>query len=196
MHIEYIFDCCCFEYHSRSQLLGRSWWWLTSLPPGSNFTPYSLWMDLDNSRCGPCKMIAPVLEELSKTLEDVVFLKVGAFLLFQSRFILVHSWMQTITHWLKVDVDDVEEVAAEYKITAMPTFIFLKKNEQVLTFSHFSWRRKSCKRWLSWRGPMWRSWRSWWRRTGSHWTFRAKTSEMVQYSLAPPATSVLIALPC
>merc|ERR1712203_592457 len=55
--------------------------------------------------CGPCKMIAPVLEELSKTLEDVVF--------------------------LKVDVDDVEEVAAEYKITAMPTFIFLKKNEQV-----------------------------------------------------------------
>ena len=30
-----------------------------------------------------------------------------------------------------MDVDDVEEVAAEYKITAMPTFIFLKKNEQV-----------------------------------------------------------------
>ena len=28
-------------------------------------------------------------------------------------------------------MDDVEEVAAEYKITAMPTFIFLKKNEQV-----------------------------------------------------------------
>merc|ERR1712141_599940 len=55
--------------------------------------------------CGPCKMIAPVLEELSKKLEDVVF--------------------------LKVDVDDVEDVAAEYKITAMPTFIFLKKKEQV-----------------------------------------------------------------
>jgi len=55
--------------------------------------------------CGPCKMIAPVLEELNKTLEDVVF--------------------------IKVDVDDIEEVAAEYKITAMPTFIFIKKSEQV-----------------------------------------------------------------
>ena len=31
----------------------------------------------------------------------------------------------------QVDVDDLEEVAAEYKITAMPTFIFIKKSEQV-----------------------------------------------------------------
>ena len=30
-----------------------------------------------------------------------------------------------------MDVDDIEEVAAEYKITAMPTFIFIKKSEQV-----------------------------------------------------------------
>ena len=27
---------CCLRYHPRSQLLGRSWWWLTFLPPGSN----------------------------------------------------------------------------------------------------------------------------------------------------------------
>ena len=32
-------------------------------------------------------------------------------------------------------MDDVEDVAAEYKITAMPTFIFLKKKEQVSDFS-------------------------------------------------------------
>ena len=68
-------------------------------------------------------MIAPVLEELSKTLEDVVFLKVG------TSFCCCRG-SQTLQK--KVDVDDVEEVAAEYKITAMPTFIFLKKNEQVL----------------------------------------------------------------
>jgi thiol-disulfide isomerase/thioredoxin len=27
-------------------------------------------------RCGPCKMIAPHLEEMSKNMDDVVFLKV------------------------------------------------------------------------------------------------------------------------
>ena len=41
-------------------------------------------------RCGPCKMIAPHMEEMSKTMDDVVF--------------------------LKVDVDDCEDVAAEYKV--------------------------------------------------------------------------------
>ena len=43
-----------------------------------------------NLRCGPCKMIAPHLEEISKTMSDVVV--------------------------LKVDVDDCEDVAAEYKV--------------------------------------------------------------------------------
>merc|ERR1712002_733163 len=55
--------------------------------------------------CGPCKMIAPHLEEMSKTMNDVVF--------------------------LKVDVDDCEDIAAKYNITAMPTFIFLKNKEKV-----------------------------------------------------------------
>ena len=41
-------------------------------------------------RCGPCKMVAPHLEEMSKTMDDVVF--------------------------LKVDVDDCEDIAAEYKV--------------------------------------------------------------------------------
>ena len=40
-------------------------------------------------RCGPCKMIAPHLEEMSKDT-SVVF--------------------------LKVDVDDCEDIAAEYKV--------------------------------------------------------------------------------
>jgi len=54
--------------------------------------------------CGPCKMIAPHMEEMSKNMSDVVF--------------------------LKVDVDECEDIAMEYKITAMPTFIFLKKEVQ------------------------------------------------------------------
>merc|ERR1712008_162070 len=55
--------------------------------------------------CGPCKMIAPVLEAMSSSMEDVVF--------------------------LKVDVDDCEDVAAEYSITAMPTFLFIKSKGKV-----------------------------------------------------------------
>merc|ERR1712107_48945 len=55
--------------------------------------------------CGPCKMIAPHLEEMDKTMDDVVF--------------------------LKVDVDDCEDIAAEYNITAMPTFIFIKSKAKV-----------------------------------------------------------------
>lgn len=58
--------------------------------------------------CGPCKMIAPKLVEWEKdaTYSNVVF--------------------------LKVDVDEAEDIAAEYGISAMPTFKFFKK-EAVVT---------------------------------------------------------------
>jgi len=62
-------------------------------------------VDFHATWCGPCKMIAPHMEEMSKTMQDVVF--------------------------LKVDVDDCEDIAAEYKITAMPTFIFIKSKTKV-----------------------------------------------------------------
>ena len=32
---------------------------------------------------------------------------------------------------IKVDVDDLDDVVAEYKITAMPTFIFMKNGTNV-----------------------------------------------------------------
>ena len=58
--------------------------------------------------CGPCKIIAPQLEEMDKTMDDVVF--------------------------LKVDVDEAEEVAQEYNISAMPTFIFFKNGKKIDDF--------------------------------------------------------------
>ncbi|XP_059220770.1 thioredoxin-2 [Stomoxys calcitrans] len=60
--------------------------------------------------CGPCKMIAPHLEELSKEYAGKVV-------------------------FVKVDVDDCEDVAMEYGISSMPTFIFIKNKEKLETFS-------------------------------------------------------------
>lgn len=59
--------------------------------------------------CGPCKMISPKLEEMAQQHTDVIF--------------------------LKVDVDDCEEVASTYAISCMPTFIFIKKGEKIADFS-------------------------------------------------------------
>ena len=47
-------------------------------------------VDFHATWCGPCKMIAPHLEEMDKTMDDVVF--------------------------LKVDVDECEDIAEEYKV--------------------------------------------------------------------------------
>ena len=55
--------------------------------------------------CIPCKKIAPFLEELAEAHEGVVF--------------------------LKVDVDQLEDTAAEQDISAMPTFLFFKNGKKV-----------------------------------------------------------------
>ncbi|KAF5094469.1 hypothetical protein D0Z00_003516 [Geotrichum galactomycetum] len=57
--------------------------------------------------CGPCKMVAPVVEKLSETV--------------------------TQANFIKVDVDESPDVAAEYEVTAMPTFLFFKNGEKVET---------------------------------------------------------------
>merc|ERR1712243_312730 len=59
--------------------------------------------------CGPCKQIAPKLEAMDSEMADVVF--------------------------LKVDVDECEELAMEHQISCMPTFIFFKGGQKVATFS-------------------------------------------------------------
>ena len=50
--------------------------------------------------CGPCKMVAPIIEEIAKELKDA---KVG-----------------------KVNVDEQSELAAEYRIMSIPTLIVFK----------------------------------------------------------------------
>eukprot|EP00993_Chasmostoma_nieuportense_P006444 NODE_7072_length_469_cov_67.169591_g6906_i0.p2 GENE.NODE_7072_length_469_cov_67.169591_g6906_i0~~NODE_7072_length_469_cov_67.169591_g6906_i0.p2 ORF type:complete len:104 (+),score=34.06 NODE_7072_length_469_cov_67.169591_g6906_i0:63-374(+) len=57
--------------------------------------------------CGPCKAIAPKLEEMSNEMTNVKF--------------------------LKVDVDEMEELAQKVGISCMPTFKIYKNNAVVDT---------------------------------------------------------------
>lgn len=73
-------------------------------------------------------MIAPKLEEFANTYADkLVIVKVNKNL-FQSRSMLKMCYF-------KVDVDECEELAMKYNISSMPTFVFIKKGQQVDSFS-------------------------------------------------------------
>lgn len=54
--------------------------------------------------CGPCKMIGPVFEELSKE-SDINF--------------------------IKVDVDNFEDLCREYKVMSVPTLILFENGKEV-----------------------------------------------------------------
>ena len=57
-------------------------------------------IDFSATWCGPCKMIAPLFEQLSDSMSEVVF--------------------------IKIDVDANPDTAAKYSVSAMPTFVFIK----------------------------------------------------------------------
>ncbi|WP_027964639.1 thioredoxin [Halalkalibacillus halophilus] len=56
--------------------------------------------------CGPCKMIAPVLEELDSDMNEQVKI-------------------------VKVDVDENQETAQKFGVMSIPTLILFKNGEQV-----------------------------------------------------------------
>ncbi|XP_008426201.1 thioredoxin b [Poecilia reticulata] len=68
-------------------------------------------VDFTATWCGPCKQIAPEFIKLSEVPEnkEVVF--------------------------LKVDVDEAEDVSSQCKISCMPTFQFYKNGAKVFEFS-------------------------------------------------------------
>lgn len=62
-------------------------------------------VDFTASWCGPCKFLAPVINDLADKYEDVVF--------------------------VKIDVDELKDVAQQYDVKAMPTLVLLKQEKEV-----------------------------------------------------------------
>jgi thioredoxin 1 len=63
-------------------------------------------LDVYATWCGPCLQMAPIFEELEKEYGN------------KYKFV-------------KLNVDESREIAINYGVTAIPTFIFIKKNEVV-----------------------------------------------------------------
>lgn len=59
--------------------------------------------------CGPCKRFAPVLDQLSETYNENIF-------------------------YIKVDIDEVEEVANDYEISSLPTFMVFETGNLKTTY--------------------------------------------------------------
>jgi thioredoxin 1 len=57
-------------------------------------------VDCYASWCGPCKKIAPFVDELAESYTEAIF--------------------------VKADVEEIDELTSEFKVSAMPTFIFIK----------------------------------------------------------------------
>ncbi|KAK9104877.1 hypothetical protein Scep_021721 [Stephania cephalantha] len=62
-------------------------------------------IDFTASWCGPCKMMAPVFAQLSTEFTDVQF--------------------------VKIDVDELKDVAQEFGVRAMPTFVLVKQGKKI-----------------------------------------------------------------
>ena len=67
-------------------------------------------VDFNATWCGPCKMQAPILEELSSEVDYDIY---------------------------GVDVDEAEDVAREYNVNAVPSLMIFKDGELVETLVGF-----------------------------------------------------------
>ena len=56
--------------------------------------------------CGPCRMLSPILDEVEEEMADQISV-------------------------VKVNVDDADEIAAQYRIMSIPTLLFFKGGEMV-----------------------------------------------------------------
>ncbi|GMH19305.1 hypothetical protein Nepgr_021146 [Nepenthes gracilis] len=62
-------------------------------------------IDFAASWCGPCKLMEPAIQSMASKFSDVEF--------------------------AKIDVDELPDVAREFEVQAMPTFVLVKRGKEV-----------------------------------------------------------------
>ncbi|KAG0614065.1 hypothetical protein M758_6G148900 [Ceratodon purpureus] len=82
-------------------------------------------VDFTATWCGPCRLMAPVFAAASMKFDNLMF--------------------------LKVDVDEVQDVTSQYEVRAMPTFLFIKDGKQVdkIVGANKDELEKKCNHWAS-----------------------------------------------
>lgn len=68
-------------------------------------------MDFFAEWCGPCKMLTPVLEEVSKKMEDILF--------------------------VKCDIDRFPDIASAFKVMSVPTLIYFQDGQAITGMSGY-----------------------------------------------------------
>lgn len=69
-------------------------------------SPTPVLVDFFATWCGPCRMLAPVLESVQEDYEDKIKI-------------------------VKLDVDDAPDIAKDYSVMSIPTLIIFKNGEEV-----------------------------------------------------------------
>ncbi|KAI7741387.1 hypothetical protein M8C21_000847 [Ambrosia artemisiifolia] len=71
----------------------------------SKQSPKLMVIDFSASWCGPCKMLEPFIRSLSSKYQEIDF--------------------------IKIDVDELQDVAQQFGVQAMPTLVLLKQGKEV-----------------------------------------------------------------
>ena len=91
------------------------------MKPGSNITgEFDNIIDKNNkvlvdffaTWCGPCRMLMPLLDKVSQTLDDLLI--------------------------VKIDVDQFPELASAYSVSAIPHLVLFKNGAEVASHSGFA----------------------------------------------------------
>jgi thioredoxin 1 len=69
-------------------------------------SPLPVVIDMYATWCGPCKMMAPLFDQLAKDLGD------------HYKFV-------------KINIDEERDIAVKYNVSSIPTFLFLKDGQLV-----------------------------------------------------------------